>query len=210
MSKKIVLPVLLVAVVVAVWFLFFNNKKQPVIDQKPEAIKVSKHSETFNQSMQTVMNAYFDMTKGFVNWDTAVVAKTSAALKQALDNLKIGEIQKDTAIYESALGPLDNIKVELTGLIGDTSLARKREDFNMVSQNLYDFLRTIRYDASKLYFQECPMAFDDEKPGNWLSTEVESDNPYLGTKHPKYGSSMLSCGEPKDTLNFIIADSMKK
>lgn len=205
-----VIPVLLIAVIAAAWFLFFNKKKEPVVDEKLEAIKVSKHSETFNQSMQTVMTAYFDMTKGFVNWDTDAVAKTSAVLKIALDSLKIGEIQKDTAIYESALGPLDNIKVEVTGLMADTSLAKKREDFNMVSQNLYDFLRTIRYDASKLYFQECPMAFDDEKPGNWLSTEVESNNPYLGTKHPKYGSSMLSCGEPKDTLNFIIADSTKK
>ncbi|MBI3717814.1 MAG: DUF3347 domain-containing protein [Sphingobacteriales bacterium] len=210
MNKKMVIPVLLIAVIAAAWFLFFNKKKEPVVDEKLEAIKVSKHSETFNQSMQTVMTAYFDMTKGFVNWDTDAVAKTSAVLKIALDSLKIGEIQKDTAIYESALGPLDNIKVEVTGLMADTSLAKKREDFNMVSQNLYDFLRTIRYDASKLYFQECPMAFDDEKPGNWLSTEVESNNPYLGTKHPKYGSSMLSCGEPKDTLNFIIADSTKK
>ncbi|MBI1782191.1 MAG: DUF3347 domain-containing protein [Sphingobacteriales bacterium] len=152
MNKKMVIPVLLIAVIAAAWFLFFNKKKEPVVDEKLEAIKVSKHSETFNQSMQTVMTAYFDMTKGFVNWDTDAVAKTSAVLKIALDSLKIGEIQKDTAIYESALGPLDNIKVEVTGLMADTSLAKKREDFNMVSQNLYDFLRTIRYDASKLYF----------------------------------------------------------
>ena len=156
------------------------------------------------------METYYAMTTGFVNWDTTAVGKAAQQLKTALDSVKINEIQKDTAIYESALGPLDNIKTELAGLIGDNTIDKKRQDFNMVSQNLYDFLRTIRFDESKLYFQECPMAFDDEKPGNWLSTEVESNNPYLGTKHPKYGATMLSCGEPKDTLNFMAIDTTKK
>ncbi|MBI2729576.1 MAG: DUF3347 domain-containing protein [Sphingobacteriales bacterium] len=210
MNKKIVIPVLLAAIIVAAWFLFFNKKKAEVVDEKLQAITVSKHSDAFNKSISPVMTAYFALTTGFVNWDTVAVAKASAELKTTLDSLKITELQKDTVIYESALGPLDNIKTELAGLIGDETIEKKRQDFNMVSQNLYDFLRTIRYDNSKLYFQECPMAFDDEKPGNWLSTEAESNNPYLGTKHPKYGSSMLSCGEPKDTLNFMLADTLKK
>lgn len=210
MNKKIMIPVLMLAIVLAVWFLFFNKTKLVVQDEKAKPIAVSKHTVAFNQSLNSVMTSYFAMTTGFVNWDTTVVSKTAQELKTAVDSLKITEIQKDTAIYESALGPLDNIKTELAGLIAESTIEKKREDFNMVSQNLYDFLRTIRYDETKLYFQECPMAFDDEKPGNWLSKEVESNNPYLGTKHPKYHSSMLSCGEPKDTLNFVVADTIKK
>lgn len=210
MNKKIVIPVLMLAIVLAVWFLFFNKKNAGTPEEKAKPIAVSKHSVSFNQSLTPVMTSYFTMTTGFVNWDTTAVGKSAQELKMALDSLKITEIQKDTAIYESALGPLDNIKTELAGLMGETTIEKKREDFNMVSQNLYDFLRTIRFDETKLYFQECPMAFDDEKPGNWLSKEVESNNPYLGTKHPKYGSSMLSCGEPKDTLNFVVADTTKK
>ena len=200
----------MLAIVLAAWFLFFNKKNTAVQEEKAKPIVVSNHSDAFNQSLAPVMATYYAMTTGFVNWDTTAVGKAAQQLKTALDSVKITEIQKDTAIYESALGPLDNIKTELAGLMGETTIEKKREDFNMVSQNLYDFLRTIRFDESKLYFQECPMAFDDEKPGNWLSKEVESNNPYLGTKHPKYGSTMLSCGEPKDTLNFMAVDTIKK
>jgi hypothetical protein len=64
-------------------------------------------------------------------------------------------------------------------------------------------MRTIRYDESKIYLQECPMAFHDTAHGIWLSSKAEIRNPYLGLHHPKYKSGMLKCGETKDTLNFV-------
>ena len=207
MNKKIVIPVLLLTIAVAVWFLFFNKKKSAVVDEKLQAITVSKHTPAFNQSLEPMMTSYFNLSEGFVNWDTATVTKASQELKTALDSVKISEIQKDTLIYESAFGSLDNIKVELAALMQETTLDKKRIDFNMVSQNLYDFLRTIRYDENKVYFQECPMAFDGDKPGNWLSKSADVRNPYLGTQHPKYKDGMLHCGGPKDTLNFITTQT---
>jgi Protein of unknown function (DUF3347) len=205
MNKKIVIPVLMLTIVIAVWFLFFNKNKTAAPEEKVQAITVSAHSDVFNKSLEPMMVSYFALSEAFVNWDTNAVTKSSLELKTALDSLKITEIQKDTLIYESALGTLDNLKTELTGLIAESTIDKKRVDFNMLSQNLYDFLRTIRYDESKLYFQECPMAFDDDKPGNWLSTTSVVRNPYLGTKHPKYKDGMLNCGGPKDTLNFVAA-----
>lgn len=209
MNKKILVPVFLAVIAAGTWFLFFNKKKESVQDEKLQAITVSKHSETFNQSLETVMNSYYNLSEAFVNWDTAAVSKASQEFKTALDSLKIKEIEKDTLIFESAFGTLDNAKVELGALMQEPTLDKKRIGFNMVSQNIYDLLRTIRYDNSKIYFQECPMAFDDEKPGNWLSKTVDVRNPYLGTKHPKYKDGMLHCGGPKDTLNFITAAPAK-
>jgi hypothetical protein len=29
-------------------------------------------------------------------------------------------------------------------------------------------------------------------------------NPYLGTNHPQYKATMLNCGGPKDTINFMV------
>ncbi|HET9056789.1 MAG TPA: DUF3347 domain-containing protein [Chitinophagaceae bacterium] len=203
MNKKILIPGLILVIALTVWYLFFNRKKTPVVQEKAQAITVSKHNEAFDKSLESVMTSYFTLTEAFVNWDDKAINETSLNLKNALDSLKISEIQKDTLIYESASGTLENVKVELSGLIAEATIDKKREEFNMVSQNLYDFLRTIRYDGSKLYFQECPMAFDDEKPGNWLSKTADVRNPYLGTKHPKYKSGMLKCGGPRDTLNFV-------
>jgi len=75
-----------------------------------------------------------------------------------------------------------------------------RHDFSMVSENLYPLLKTIHYEGPKLYWQNCPMAFGDDKPANWLSNTAEILNPYLGKKHPEYKSAMLHCGENMDSL----------
>jgi hypothetical protein len=53
------------------------------------------------------------------------------------------------------------------------------------------------------------MAFDGDKPGNWLSSTKEVRNQYLGTKDPKYGDKMLDCGGPKDTINFVQDQTIK-
>jgi hypothetical protein len=50
------------------------------------------------------------------------------------------------------------------------------------------------------------MAFGDNKPGNWLSKLKDARNPYLGNKHPEFKDKMLTCGEPKDTINFVPVD----
>ncbi len=46
------------------------------------------------------------------------------------------------------------------------------------------------------------MAFNDTESGIWMSAQSDIRNPYLGTKHQKYKSGMLHCGETKDSLNF--------
>ena len=70
----------------------------------------------------------------------------------------------------------------------------------MISENLYPFLKTIKYEGPKLYWQNCPMAFGEDKEANWISNTKEIINPYLGKNHPEYKSSMLHCGEIKDTI----------
>ncbi len=75
-----------------------------------------------------------------------------------------------------------------------------REDFRMISENLYPFLKTIKYEGSSLYWQNCPMAFGEGKEANWISNTKEIINPYLGKNHPEFKSSMLHCGEIKDTI----------
>jgi hypothetical protein len=67
---------------------------------------------------------------------------------------------------------------------------------------MYNLLRTVRYDRSKIYLQECPMAFGDDAAGLWLNNSDEVRNPYLGLHHPKYKDAMVDCGGAKDTLNF--------
>lgn len=190
-------------------FLFFSGNGFNNSDSKLKPLTVSKHSETFNKSVAFLLDAYYGMTEGFVNWDTSVVNKYSAELKTALDNLNLDELQKDSVIYLTALEPLANAKSETNNILQNASLDKKRESLNNLSDNLRNLLVTVRYDQDKIYWQECPMAFNDEIPGFWLSRTDAVRNPYLGTMHPKYKSGMLECGGPKDTINFMPVDTTK-
>jgi len=191
-------------------FLFFAGGGSNNSDSKQESLHVSKHSEAFNQSMENILNAYYKMAEGFVNWDTAVINSSGNELKTALDSLKIDELKKDTIIYQTALEPLANAQTEMAAILADPSIAEKRGSLNILSDNLRNLLVIAKYDRAKVYWQECPMAFGGDKPGNWLSKTIAVRNPYMGTKDPKYGSDMLDCGGPKDTINFVPVDTTKK
>jgi hypothetical protein len=208
--RKIMLTVLVLAlVIVGIWFFVFKGKKNTGSGMpKPEPIAVSKHSEAFNQSMQDMMTAYYSMTEAFVNWDTTGVNEKGKALQVAIGNLRLAEMQKDSLLFPTVIDQWDGVKAEIAGLNADPDLAEKRASLNILSQEIFDLLRIVRYDVAKVYFQECPMALNHyEVAGNWLSNSKEVRNPYLGTNDPTYGSKMLDCGGPKDTLNYMAKEA---
>lgn len=205
-----ILLVLVLGFIGFIWFFYFRSGKRHPKSPEPTPLAVSKHSNSFNQSVQSVLDAYYKLSEGLVNWDNPVVNQSAQELKTALDNLKIEELKADTTgIYESALDPLANAKTSASAMLADASLNNKRVSFNTLSENLRLLFIIVKYDANKLYWQECPMAFGDDKPGNWLSKTDAVRNPYLGTKHPEYKDGMLECGGPKDTINFMVADTLK-
>jgi hypothetical protein len=170
---------------------------------KPESIHVSKHSEAFNQSIGNVLTAYYQMTEGFVNWDSTVINSSASNLKNLLDSVKLDELKKDSSgIYESAPDYLANSKTEIAAILADPSFTERRGSLNILSENLRLLLTVVKYDRAVLYWQECPMAFGEDKPGNWISQSKEVRNPYLGTKDPQYGDKKLNCGAPKYTIQF--------
>ncbi len=200
--KKIVLVVLVLILAIAgyYWYKFSNaGKGDSGPKQAPLALK--KHSETFNQAITTAMNAYFDMKAAFVDADTAKAKENCRKFVQLMDSIPFEELKKDTTgIYEIAFNDLANIKSNAESLLVQADITEMRKDFGMVSENLYPFLRTINYEGEKMYWQNCPMAFGDDKGANWISNTKEIVNPYLGKNHPEFKGSMLHCGEIKDTI----------
>jgi hypothetical protein len=204
MKKFLLVVVILVIALIGAWYFGLFKGKDRSSDPKPEGLTVSKHSSSFNESMSNAMNSYYDLTESFVNWDTAKVNSSIAALKIAVDSIRIPEMQKDSAIYETAQSTWESIKSEITGMQLDTSLYEKRESLNMLSDNLFNLLRIVKYDVAKVYYQECPMALNNhESSAFWLSANSETKNrrnPYLGLHDPKYGKAMLTCGTTRDSI----------
>ncbi len=200
--KKILLGLLIVVLAVAgyVWYKF-SNAGGGTGGTKQVALTLKKHSDTFNLAVSAAMDAYFEMSAAFVDADTAKVKASAGKFIQLLDTIPMDELQKDTAnIYAIAMGTFEGIKSNAQSILAMTDLQEMRKDFSMVSENLYPFFKIINFEGENMYWQNCPMAFGDDKEANWVSKTKEVVNPYLGKNHPEFKATMLHCGMVKDTI----------
>lgn len=175
-----------------------NNSKQ---EKKEEAKVISKHSNSFNVSVQSAMDSYRALTEAFVNWDSNAVAQRAKELKLKLDSINFFGF--NPSIITAPVDTLQLAKKDLQSMIADKTITDKRHDLNSLTQHLYSFLDKVQYDEKKIYLNECPMAFNDSIPGDWLSLTDSIRNPYLGLHHPHYGSAMIECGSTKSTIDFV-------
>ena len=199
--KKILAVVIIVVVIVVVWFFFFKPAKKATTSTQTETNTEKKHSPEFDNQISSLINSYMSMKNAFVDADSSEIKTKTAAFIASADSLHLDELQeKDSSIFMAVQQNISDIKANAKPILEENDITEMRHDFSMVSENLYPFLKTIGYEGEKLYWQNCPMAFGDDKPANWLSSTAEINNPYLGKKDPKYKSGMLHCGENMDSL----------
>lgn len=195
--------ILLMLLVIASIWLFYFKERGANEAPKQQPLAVSKHSGNFNNAVDRMMNSYYTLTNAFVQWDSLSVDAGTGDLSQQLTALDIQELKKDTTgIFETAETFLNNARADVRTMQQEKLLVGKRHALNSLTENIFNFLRVVKYDRTKVYLQECPMAFNDVEPGLWLSKNPEIANPYLGLHHPRYGKGMLKCGETREMLNY--------
>jgi len=129
--------------------------------------------------------------------DTIKANAAAAALVVAADSLKTDEIKDSSGVIKAtAKDYAGTISGWAKGLIGEKGIEAKRSEFKMISESLWTLVRTVKFSGQKLYYQYCPMAFNDQG-ANWLSKEREIKNPY-------FGDAMLECGKVDDSLDYSI------
>lgn len=171
-----------------------EKAKEPEIPQGPLA--KSANSEAFNLSFGKLLADYYSLKENFITEQDTAITRAARSLAASADSLKLGELKGDTMILSTARSYAVGISSEAKGLLGETTLEGKRKSFQMISDQLYDLLRTVRYDRSIVYHDYCPMAFNDQG-ANWLSATSEIRNPYIPKK-------MINCGEVKDSIDFRV------
>lgn len=188
------------ALVIGLW-LWFMKRNPHNEAPKQQPLKVSMHSGEFNQSINAAVTGYLALKDAFVDADTAKIKQQEKHFSSLIDSVKLDELKKDTAgIYESAQAQISDIKSNADAILKENNITEMRQDFRMVSENLYPLLKTIHYEGAKLYWQNCPMAFGEGKDASWISNTEEIINPYLGKNHPEFKGTMVHCGEIKDTI----------
>lgn len=196
----LVILVLILGIVGYYWYMFSRHRGGDSGPKQPPIV-LKKHSEKFNRSVDTAMNAYFEMKAAFVEGDTLGVVASGKKFIQKLDSIPLDELKKDTAgIYETAAANMNDIKLNTESILKQPNITEMRHDFSTVSEILYPFFKVINYEGKPMYWQNCPMAFGEDKGANWISNTTEVVNPYLGKNHPEFRGTMLHCGSLMDTI----------
>ena len=164
--------------------------------EKPKPLSLGQKSGAFNDSFNELMTAYFSVKDALVETDTVKANAAAANLARAAETLKTDEITGDSTgvIKETAKSFAGTITGSALGLRGEQNIDNKRKEFEMISDALWSLTRTVKYEGQKVYYQFCPMAFDN-KGAYWLSNDPNIRNPYFGEK-------MLTCGSTQDSLEY--------
>lgn len=193
--KKLIIGILLLGVAgLIAWKLWGGKDETPREKQKPVAI--AENTSAFNQSYDQLLNAYYAVKDALVASDTAKATAAAQQLIGASDGLKVNEIQGDSTgmIKETAKSYTANISTTAKALADGKTLEDKRKQFEMIADGLWQLTRTVKYDGQKVYWQYCPMAFND-KGAYWMSDTAVVLNPY-------FGDQMLHCGSTEDSLDY--------
>jgi Cu(I)/Ag(I) efflux system membrane fusion protein len=170
------------------------NNADAAEPKKDEPLSKSKNSEIFNTQFTSLLDSYFHLKDALVLTNDNMAVTSAGLLQKAADSLKLSEIKADESIVENAKGFVESISAEAKALVGAKDIEEKRKSFQMISDNMYNLVRTVQYDRQVVYHQYCPMAFNDQG-ADWLSQTADIKNPYFGKK-------MLTCGEVKDSIDY--------
>jgi hypothetical protein len=192
-----------VTIAVAVYFIFFFKTGDKPAEEKQAPLAQSANSESFNKPFNDLLNGYFDLKTALVNWDSTKASVSAKNLAGLAAKVPYDSLKADSTIILTAKTYSDTIAAQAKALESDPTLVAKRHSFNNLTDNFYNLIRTVHYDQQIIYHDKCPMAFGPNTDGFWLSNSRDIVNPYLGNKHPKYHSGMVSCGDIEDSINYV-------
>jgi len=194
--RPLIILVSLLVILAGLYLLFWNGKKEGNGGPKQQPLSQGANTGAFNESFDRLLNAYYSVKDALVASDTVRANKAALELQNAADSLKVDEIQGDSTgtIKETALSYTGTLVGSSKGFIGENTIDEKRKEFEMLTEAMWNLSRVVKYGGRKIYYQYCPMAFND-KGAYWMSNEPEIRNPY-------FGDQMLECGKVEDSLDY--------
>ena len=135
-----------------------------------------------NQSAANVLSNYFDIKNALVKDDQEAAANAGGRLAESL--VEFNKASYSSEEQQELIDIIEDAK-EHAEHISESPIAHQREHFDILSKDLIDMI-AITGSNRKLYQAYCPM-YNDNKGAQWLSSEKEIQNPYMGSKMPGCG-----------------------
>jgi Cu(I)/Ag(I) efflux system membrane fusion protein len=146
----------------------------------------------FTMQLNTVFEQYIVLKDAFVQSDVKKVKQAAEKMEKSLSSLDMKLLTDDA--HTQGMDITDKLDNQLKQIASSGDIESQRKAFSSFSNEFYKAIKIFGLMGKTVYYQFCPMAFD-EKGAFWLSTTKEIRNPY-------YGDQMLTCGEIKETLQY--------
>ena len=203
MLKKGVFIILALVVCFGAYFFYAKSNKKDVKNDQEVPLKISKNTDKLNQSLGATLDAYYALHDGLVRWAPAdSIGQMADSLSKLAAGIPYTDIKADSLLIQTAKSYGVSIQDGCASIAKDTAISGQRRDFYTTTEALYNLLRTVQYDRKTIYHIKCPMAFNGDEEGFWLSDSTKIVNPYYGMKDPTYHSGMIGCGSVEDSISF--------
>ncbi|WP_274476167.1 efflux RND transporter periplasmic adaptor subunit [Mangrovimonas aestuarii] len=168
-----------------------NATRKAEENEQPLMVSRISVSNQFQKELQVVYNGYKNVKNALVEDNPDDAQKMAKLLVEALKNIDMGLLTEDNA-HNEWMKLYKDLEARAEGIAVTNVIEKQRNQFIVLSESLLKALQLFGI-QEKVYLQHCPMA-NSNKGAYWLSGETSIRNPY-------FGSSMLRCGEVKDTIN---------
>ncbi|UAY56059.1 DUF3347 domain-containing protein [Arachidicoccus terrestris] len=155
------------------------------VNQSTTYIHTTLHIVNGTADAGPVIKAYLSVKDALASDNAAAAAQSGNALLAALGQL---EKEATAAKAKEAFDKDGQAALKSAQAIGKSGdIKAQRKAFKDLSEHLYSLIKVVGT-SETLYLDYCPMA-----KASWLSDKKPIVNPY-------YGSSMLTCGSVKETI----------
>lgn len=172
-------------------FVACRNKNNN-IGQNDSSVKTKIISSAqFDSSVNKIVIDYLLLKSNFIAVNDSLINFYSRQLMKDADSLNFSGLKADSATTEQAVLNAQSISAEMQGLVGETSLNGKQKSFYLLSEEMFDLLKLVRYNKQIIYRFECASALDNSS-ASWLNNSTEIKNPYQPSSN---------CGKITDKLS---------
>jgi hypothetical protein len=138
-----------------------------------------------------VIKSSMKMKDAFVASNASLVSSTAGEVLSNLEKIDMSGMKGEE--HEDCMKLLQSMSQSLKNIKDSKDIDAQRSDFASYNESLYKSIKHFGFKGEKLFYDFCPMAFNN-KGAYWLSNTEEIRNPYFGDKMP-------GCGKVKETIN---------
>ncbi len=154
--------------------------------------QVSDASDNTKAHINELLTAYHELKDALVNGDSEKTREAAATIPENIAAFNSDALDGEASeAYNNYIEP---IQTSAAAMAAEASIDKQREHLVALSGNLYRLTKAFDANDADLYYQYCPMAFDNEG-AYWLSSKQEIRNPY-------FGDQMLKCGSVREKIAF--------